>query len=104
MDWMGENNWAAPLITLIPKIIHLIKHQGATTSIVALVWKGCHWWADLNALSINKPVPIPNNKMLFNGNFSVQPEPLHNCWRCWTVFWICGWPGPVDGHQEPWLH
>jgi hypothetical protein len=104
MDWTGENNWAAPLIALIPNIICLIKHQGATTSIVAPVWKGCCWWVDLIALSIDEPVPIPNNEMLFNGDFGVQPEPLCNCWWCWTVFQICGWPGPVDGRQEPWLH
>jgi hypothetical protein len=55
-SWRYDNNWVAPLIVLILKIIALVWHQLAMATIVVPVWRGCQWFRDLMDLCIEPPV------------------------------------------------
>ncbi len=98
-NWRNDNNWTAPPITLIPRILDLVERQGATATIMAPIWLGCRWASHLQRLSINSLVQIPTSSTSFTSRFNSTPKPLHNKqWR-WAAFRISGCPTQLDGPQ-----
>jgi hypothetical protein len=96
-DWTQDNNWAAPPIMLIPRVIQLV----AAATIVAPVWRSCHWWSDLTDVTTNMPVEIPTTTELFIGDFDTLPELLRNKKWVWMAFQISGAPRPEAGRPTP---
>jgi hypothetical protein len=100
-DWTQDNNWAAPPIALIPRVVQLIRRQKATATIIAPVWRGCRWWRDLSDITIDTPVEIPTNAESFIGDFETLPEPLRNKKWIWMAFHVSGTTRPEAGRPTP---
>jgi len=97
-DWSKDNNWAAPPIALIPRILDLIKRQHMMATIIAPKWPGCHWFSQ--QLTINRPLHIPALARNFSSKSRVLPEPLCNkCWRL-AAYRISGCPTQQADHQQ----
>jgi len=93
-DWSKENNWAAPPITLIWRILNLIKRQHT------MVMINCGWFSHLKWLTINRPVHVPALARNFSSKSRVLLEPLCNKhWR-WVAYRISGCPTQQAGHQQ----
>jgi len=58
-DWSKENNWAAPPIALILRILNLVKRQCTMATIIVPKWPGCCWFSHLERLTINTPACVP---------------------------------------------
>ena len=98
--WLVENNWVAPLIALIPKVLCHIRRQGASVTLVAPVWPGCWWFQDLQEMAVDVCDLATMAEMFVPVPWSML-EPLCNChWR-WAAWWISGLTTHVDGLVAP---
>jgi hypothetical protein len=99
-DWSSENNWLAPLIMLILRILDLVERQWAMATIIAPIWLGCCWFNQLEHLSCNQLIHIPTSACSFLANLEFMLVPLHNCRWKWAAFRISGCPTQWAGLQQ----
>lgn len=87
-DWLGENNYVAPPISLIPAVLqHVIKCRAVAT-VVAPIWPSAWWWSVLSQLSTSPPLPL-SAAHLRRGP-SGRPGPLKNPKWKFAAFRLAG--------------
>lgn len=82
-DWGAHHNWVNPPFRLIPRILQVIRQQGATATLIAPYWPAQPWFQTLVSMTREPPIRLSNHRGLFVKT-GVCPEPCRN--RRWKIF------------------
>ena len=64
-SWKEENVWANPPFSLIGRILHKIKKEKVTVTILAPLWPAQTWYPQLLAMSTEPPLLLPETNGVF---------------------------------------
>jgi hypothetical protein len=87
-SWKDLKGYANPPFCLIGRILHKLRQEQATITLVAPIWTTAHWFPDLLAMTLDRPFLLPDQQDLFLPGFLGNETPLNNpAWRvaAWRV-------------------
>lgn len=89
-DWTMENNFVNCPLTLLNRVLDLVRDQRATATVIAPMWNAQMWCHRLKTMSTSPPIKLPHPKQICIPLCPSKPEPLKN--RKWRLYaWrICG--------------
>jgi hypothetical protein len=59
MSWRGENGWVNPPFSLIFRVLHKVRLEGSTISLLAPFWPSSPWFPLLLDMLVDAPVLLP---------------------------------------------
>ncbi|KAJ3285485.1 hypothetical protein HK104_009465 [Borealophlyctis nickersoniae] len=85
-----ENAWCNPPWDLIQRTLNRVQTDGATVTLIALVWKVAPWYSLLLSMLIDAPILIEHCTDLFTRDGERPKEDDENAKGCpWT--WMAAW-------------
>lgn len=91
VDALAQTNWKLHNIfvncpfRMIPNVLNLLQHREAEATMIAPWWPGQHWFQQLVAMSITRPILPPMSKRAVRAiSPSLRPEPRKN--PHWRIF------------------
>jgi hypothetical protein len=103
-DWSQLNGFANAPFLLIGRILHKVRRERATITLIAPIWVGAPWFPDLLDLSCDHPRLLPPWKQCFFPSSEHSQVPLNNPkWKA-AAWRVSGVPcNKEDWHFKPLL-
>lgn len=83
-SWLGENGWANPPFALIFQVLHKVRQEGSTITLLAPFWPAQPWFPLLLAMLVDVPILLPRVQGQFRHPLLPQgktPQWLTLAWR-----------------------
>jgi hypothetical protein len=91
-DWRGVRNYACPPLSMIGRVIDLVRCQRACSVLVVPVWVGQVWWPMLTRMATQPMdwLSLGQGPVVFDRGRSGKGAPLQRNWEFMAVklFWI----------------
>ena len=83
-SWTNENGWANPPFALIFQVLHKVRLEGSTVTLVAPFWPSQAWFPLLLSMLVEPPILLPRTQGMFQHpllDHGKTPQWLSLVWR-----------------------